>query len=200
MGAGRLKTGIWSIRRGRLLHLDGINNWLSRLDSRYGDIVSNKRLRSHLLFRYVKINRQTDFVAYGCSREFRCNSKGGAADCCRGRKAGVRLVIHSRNRPAGTNDLQNDRPGYVMQGKIARNRKAVSVLCDTRADKRGGGKLRGMMMSGRGDVEDWCAQLAADLDSVVTQPYDLFTTMDLLSFYDKDNGPPALTQRAEDML
>ena len=44
-----------------------------------------------------------------------------------------------------------------------------------------------MTASGRGDTEDWCVQLAAEPDQVLPgQPYDLFTTKDLLSFYDPD--------------
>ena len=43
-----------------------------------------------------------------------------------------------------------------------------------------------MSSAGRGDTEDWCVTMSADPDSVITQPYDLFTTKDLLNFYDPD--------------
>ncbi len=43
-----------------------------------------------------------------------------------------------------------------------------------------------MMASGRGDTEDWCVLLAADPDAVISQPYDLFRTVDLLKFYDPE--------------
>lgn len=46
-----------------------------------------------------------------------------------------------------------------------------------------------MVAAGRGDVEDWCAQLAADPNSVLPpdrRPYDLFRTQDLLAIYDPD--------------
>ena len=43
-----------------------------------------------------------------------------------------------------------------------------------------------MTTNGRGDTEDWAVQLKLDPDSVLTQPYDLFTTKDLLAAYDPD--------------
>ena len=43
-----------------------------------------------------------------------------------------------------------------------------------------------MTTSGRGDTEDWCVLVATEPDTVISQPYDLFTTKDLLSFYDPD--------------
>ena len=44
-----------------------------------------------------------------------------------------------------------------------------------------------MVSVGRGDTEDWAVMLATDPDSVITQPYDLFTTRDLLQLYDPDS-------------
>ena len=43
-----------------------------------------------------------------------------------------------------------------------------------------------MTATGRGDTEDWCVQVAQDPDSVISQPYDLFRTVDLLGMYDPD--------------
>lgn len=46
-----------------------------------------------------------------------------------------------------------------------------------------------MTASGRGDVEDWCVQLASDPDSLLPSdrwPYDLWRTQDLLERYDPD--------------
>jgi len=43
-----------------------------------------------------------------------------------------------------------------------------------------------MVAAGRGDTEDWAAQVRADPDGIlpVNQPFDLFSTMDLLGIYD----------------
>jgi hypothetical protein len=46
-----------------------------------------------------------------------------------------------------------------------------------------------MVTAGRGDVEDWCAQIVANPDSILPldkQPFDLFRTQDLLAIYDVD--------------
>jgi len=43
-----------------------------------------------------------------------------------------------------------------------------------------------MTASGRGDTEDWCVMVATEPDTVIPQPYDLFTTKDLLALYDPD--------------
>ena len=45
-----------------------------------------------------------------------------------------------------------------------------------------------MAASGRGDTEDWCIQLKADPDSLLSErhPFDLFRTQDLLLLYDPD--------------
>jgi hypothetical protein len=46
-----------------------------------------------------------------------------------------------------------------------------------------------MVSMGRGDAEDWAAQLSADPDAVLPpdrQPFDLFRTSDLLALYDPD--------------
>lgn len=43
-----------------------------------------------------------------------------------------------------------------------------------------------MTASGRGDTEDWCVLVKQDPDAVITQPYDLFRTIDLLKMYDPE--------------
>ena len=46
-----------------------------------------------------------------------------------------------------------------------------------------------MAATGRGDAEDWCAQLQADPDALLPPdrwPYDLWRTQDLLDRYDPD--------------